>query len=132
MKTQTEDRIIYLKISNGGGVDGMDHKDKGGRILAASYDREEIEALMDGWSHLRPTVMDIINKKKATLKKLDPVERLVLGFGRKSEKEKTPSKSTWMDAEGNEHPVNSLVRSPSYCYRCKELIYCTCEQKGET
>ena len=73
------DTIVYLAISKGGGVDGLDHTDKGGNITDVFLSREAAEKRPNAsWSIIKPEVFDLAKVAEATLKKLDPVERLAL------------------------------------------------------
>jgi hypothetical protein len=70
------DRIVYLVVSNGGGVDGRDHTDKGGKILHANLIRDVAERKVNSWSHLKPTVQDL--DEILTNIKPTPLEKLAL------------------------------------------------------
>lgn len=73
------DKIVYLLISNGGGIDGMDRNDKGGDIVAASFDFDDIDKHANKpWGHLVKRVVNIEDARKDALKKLTPVDKLVL------------------------------------------------------
>ncbi len=74
------DRIVYLLVTNPGGIDGMDASDKGGRIVDASFEKSDIESALNGWYRLQTCVVDEDASKREALKKLSPVDRLVLGF----------------------------------------------------
>ncbi len=73
------DTIVYCLIAKGGGVDGMDHTDKGGRITKAYLTRTQAEK--DGnlpWNTIEPRVYDLDEELRKLLRTLDPVQRLAL------------------------------------------------------
>lgn len=73
------DRIIYLLISSGGGIDGRDHTDKGGQMRAASFSRLELERHPGKpWADIEPCVVDIETQRKVALAKLSPLDKLIL------------------------------------------------------
>lgn len=75
------DKIIYLLISKGGGVDGMDFTDKGGQMRAAAFDRETLEKHPGKpWADIEARVVDVEKTRKAALAKLNPLDKLVLGL----------------------------------------------------
>lgn len=78
MADPKEDQIVYLRISKGGGVDGLDHTDKGGKVLQASFSQSDIK--LDGWSSLEKRVVTMREARKEALDKLNPLDKLVLGL----------------------------------------------------
>jgi hypothetical protein len=73
------DKIIYTLITKGGGVDGRDFMDKGGHVIAASYDRKDLEKNKNlPWCDIVPQVVDTDKAKKVALAKLSPIDKLVL------------------------------------------------------
>lgn len=81
-KTPQSDKIIYQVISKGGGMDGMDHTDKGGQVQFASFEREEAENKITPWTELKLIAMsgkEITELRKKVLAKLDGTEKLVIG-----------------------------------------------------
>ena len=79
------DKIVYLVKTAPGGVDGMDHTDKGGQLALATFERAAAEKFIgkDCRYKLEPTVVDTATAKAAALAKLDKLDRLVLGFDAK-------------------------------------------------
>lgn len=76
------DKIIYLVVSEPGGIDGRDFTDKGGRIKFASFDRSSAEAKLDAWHKLKLKAVseeELDKIKNLAFEKLDKVEQLVLG-----------------------------------------------------
>lgn len=76
------DRIIYLVISEPGGVDGLDNTDKGGTVVGAHFSKVVAEGQKGNDSRLRvtATVVDDEVVKAQAMAKLTLVERRVL-FG---------------------------------------------------
>jgi hypothetical protein len=73
------DKIIYLLVSTGGGVDGRDHTDKGGRILAATYDKAGFDKHPGRpWARIESRVVDMELARRYALAKLTPLDKLVL------------------------------------------------------
>lgn len=74
------DVIVYALVTKGGGVDGLDPSDRGGRTLAVH--RTKTDAEKDNrapWCVIRAEVLDINAAKRAALLKLSPVDRFALG-----------------------------------------------------
>ncbi len=84
MKTTTSedgDRIVYVLISNGGGVDGMDRSDKGGAIMDASFNEEEVKKNPNlPWGTIKKRVYNMKEAKTKAMRKLNKVDKLVLGL----------------------------------------------------
>ena len=80
----SNDKIVYIITSAGGGQDGLDHTDKGGRMLSAFFDREPAEKKIghDSRYILTPTVIDVVKARQTAIAKLDPLDRLILGLGK--------------------------------------------------
>ena len=77
------DTIVYTLVTKGGGIDGMDHPDKGGKMTHAFLTRGEAEKCPNlPWCDLLPGVVDLGEVAKAALAKLTPVERLALEYGK--------------------------------------------------
>lgn len=78
------DLIVYQVITNGGGCDGLDHTDKGGTLVTASFDKAVVTGKYgkDERYRIEPKVIDLEQAKRAALAKLNPVDRLAL-FGSK-------------------------------------------------
>lgn len=73
------DKIVYLLITEPGGIDGKDCLDKGGQVRAAAYDRQTLERHPGKpWCHIEPRVIDVEQRKRHALAKLDPLDKLVL------------------------------------------------------
>jgi hypothetical protein len=73
------DTIVYTTVSNGGGIDGMDHTDKGGNVTGAYLDKLKATKNPNApWNTVVPIVVDLEELAKATLRKLDPVARLAV------------------------------------------------------
>jgi hypothetical protein len=75
------DQIVYQVVTKGGGIDGMDHTDKGGKVKFASFDREEAEKQVTAWDDLKLVAMsgkELLALRKKVLAKLDGTEKLVL------------------------------------------------------
>jgi hypothetical protein len=72
------DVIVYTTISNGGGVDGYDHTDKGGNVTGAFLDKKEAQKCNPGYNTVKPIVVDLEELAKEVLKKMDPVDRLAV------------------------------------------------------
>jgi len=71
--------IVYTLITNGGGIDGMDHTDKGGKMTHAFLTRGEAERCPNlPWCTINPIVADLRETAKNALAKLTPIERLAL------------------------------------------------------
>ncbi len=74
-----KDQIVYLLITEPGSVDGMDHNDLGGTIVAASYDKNDITKKrgLDSRYRIEPRIVSD-KDVNAVLGKLDPLEMLLL------------------------------------------------------
>ena len=83
-----QDRIIYLVKTEPGGCDGMDHTDKGGQLVSATFDRAEAEKFIgkDSRYHLEPTVVDMEKAHKGAIAKLNLLDRLILGYDAKGKR----------------------------------------------
>lgn len=78
------DLIVYQVITKPGGVDGLDHTDKGGTVVNASFDKAAMTEKYgrDCRYRIEPTVIDLGQTKEAALAKLTRIEKLAL-FGSK-------------------------------------------------
>ncbi len=75
------DKILYKVISEPGGVDGMAHKDKGGKLVMATFKKElVIKKCIDTRYRWESSVIDTDKAIRAALWKLDEVDKLVLGL----------------------------------------------------
>lgn len=74
------DRIVYTLTSAGGGQDGRDHTDKGGKLLYASYDKTETEKKkgQDSRCIMTAVVVDTVKAERSALHKLNPLDLLML------------------------------------------------------
>lgn len=72
------DQIVYFVVSKPGGVDGRDGSDQGGQVLYASFDKDIAQKHCNAWSRVEPRVIDLVQAKQEALKKLDPLDRLIL------------------------------------------------------
>lgn len=75
------DKIVYMLVTKGGGIDGRDHTDKGGEIIAASFSTAKLQKNKNlHWCNIVPVVIDDEKGKKQAMAKLSPVDKLFL-FG---------------------------------------------------
>lgn len=83
-----QDRIIYLVKTEPGGCDGMDHTDKGGQLMLATFDRAEAEKFIgkDSRYRLEPTVVDVDKAHRTAIAKLDKLDCLILGYDAKGKR----------------------------------------------
>lgn len=74
------DTIIYRVVTNGGGIDGLDHTDKGGKVLWAGTDKNRIPSKYNikGWYTIESTVVDLKEEADKAVRSLDPIARLAL------------------------------------------------------
>ena len=74
------DRIVYTVVTTGGGVDGMDHTDKGGLIVLATFNKEEaVKRIgLDSRFKLVPTVVDMDDAIRSVRAKLTTYDRFIL------------------------------------------------------
>ena len=70
------DRILYTKVSNGGGVDGRDPTYKGGHVSVASFDKRDVKK--DGWSTVHMEAVDTLELLRLAKNKLTVVDILIL------------------------------------------------------
>lgn len=73
-----DDRIVYLVITEPGGVDGRDHTAKGGEIVFATFDKGQAMSRKDGWTRVESRVIDVVEARKQLLRKLSALDRLLL------------------------------------------------------
>lgn len=81
------DTIVYTTVSKGGGIDGMDHTDKGGKVTGAYLEKDSaVNNPNRPWNNVVPVVVDLDDLALKTLNGLDPVARLAIKiyFGSKS------------------------------------------------
>lgn len=75
-----EDVIVYAIWTKGGGVDGMDHKDKP-KKTAAFFDRALAVKACDAWSEIKLEIIeDVAERTRTIVRNLDPIDRLLLGL----------------------------------------------------
>ena len=75
------DKIIYTLVTKGGGVDGLDFTDTGGKTVLATFSKEEAEnSSKKPWCDIVPVIVDVDKAKKDALAKLSPVDKLVLNL----------------------------------------------------
>lgn len=74
------DRIVYQVISEPGGVDGMDHNDKGGTVLLVTFQKPAALSCkgQDSRKRIEPTVINVEEVREEVMRKLTPIERLVM------------------------------------------------------
>lgn len=75
-----EDQIVYVVMTKGGGMDGMDRNDKP-KAKFASFERKEAEKRLDAWSDLKLVALsadELVLKRNEALQKLDGIEQLLL------------------------------------------------------
>lgn len=73
------DTIVYVTYSTGGGVDGLDHTDKGGNMTGAYLDKRDTEKhMIKAYNVVKAEVHDLDEVRKSVLRKLSPLERLAL------------------------------------------------------
>lgn len=76
------EKIVYQLIAKGGGVDGRDHMDKGGNVLACFLTRVEAETAPQAkWCDVVPVVIDMDLAMLEAQAKLSPLDLLALGLG---------------------------------------------------
>ena len=75
------DKIVYTLLTQGGGIDGRDHADKGGKVTAAFFDRDSAEKYGNRpWCDIVPIVVDEAKARREAMGKLNAVDKLILGF----------------------------------------------------
>lgn len=73
------DIIVYTLVQNGGGIDGMDFTDKGGKISSCHETRQAAEADRNApWCKIVPIVVDTVEAKRKALAKLDALDKFIL------------------------------------------------------
>ena len=73
------DKIVYTLVTNGGGIDGLDFTDKGGKIIAVSFSKEALQHNKNKpWCSIKAEVIDTDQVRKQALAKLDMIDKLVL------------------------------------------------------
>ena len=76
------EKIVYQLIAKGGGVDGRDHTDKGGKVVACFLTRVEAETAKQAqWCDVVPVVIDMDQAMLEAQAKLNPLDLLALGLG---------------------------------------------------
>jgi hypothetical protein len=75
------DRIVYVLVTDAGGVDGCDNTDKGGLEVEASFDEKVLERSSKfHWCHIEKRVIDTRYGKAQAMAKLSPTDKLMLGL----------------------------------------------------
>jgi hypothetical protein len=77
---RSNDQIVYLCKTKPGGVDGRDSTDNGGKVTFATFDKDQALAINTGWVNVEATVVNVEDAVNEALKKLTPLDKLVLGF----------------------------------------------------
>ena len=73
------DRIVYTLVTKAGGVDGLDYKSEGGKIVDASFDKSVLEKHKSlPWCEIKAEVFDDEKARRDALAKLSPVDKLFL------------------------------------------------------
>lgn len=73
------DCIVYQLITNPGGVDGLDHTVKGGKVIRAHFSRASAEDDPSApWCKVEPVMIDPCKVLKTATEKLTPIELLVI------------------------------------------------------
>ena len=74
------DRIVYVLVSTGGGVDGIDSTDKGGQDLEAFFDIDSAQKSPKfHYARIDKRVVEVEDARREAIKKLNAVDQLVLG-----------------------------------------------------
>lgn len=79
MNRFTQDQILYVVMSKGGGIDGMS-KDKP-RAKFASFVKADAEKHLDNWHELKLVAMtsdELVKKRQDAIERLDGIERLLV------------------------------------------------------
>jgi hypothetical protein len=73
------DRILYTVVTEGGGQDGRDHTDTGGKVMLATFDLEEAKKRKGSDSRFK-IEKRIVNEDdvKKSMAKLDPIDLLLV------------------------------------------------------
>ena len=71
--------IVYQLVTNPGGVDGLDHTAKGGKVIRAHFSRAAAEDDPSApWCNIEPVMIDPHKVLKTATEKLSPIELLVI------------------------------------------------------
>lgn len=75
-----DDKIVYLVVTQPGGIDGRDHTAKGGDVALATFDKAEALAKIGNgsWYRLETKVVDVVAARREVLNRLSPLDRLLL------------------------------------------------------
>lgn len=72
-------QIIYTLVTNGGGVDGLDHTDKGGKVVGVfGFESVAKASPRAPWCSVVPMMVDLDLVAKRAWEKLDPIERYAI------------------------------------------------------
>lgn len=73
------DRIIYVLVTQGGGVDGRDHTDKGGHEVFASFSKQDcLKHKQYPWCKIDARIIDMQEAYNKAIQKLNAVDRCVI------------------------------------------------------
>ena len=71
--------IVYQLVTNPGGVDGLDHTAKGGKVIRAHFSKTGAEDdPCAPWCKIEPVMIDPRKVLKTATEKLTPIELLVI------------------------------------------------------
>ena len=72
-------QVVYTLVTKAGGVDGLDHTDKGGKVVGVfGFEAVAKQAPNAPWCDVVPQAVDLTELAKQALKKLDPLEQYAL------------------------------------------------------
>jgi hypothetical protein len=73
------DTIVYTLVTKGGGMDGMDNTDKGGKVTHVFIDKKAAEKCKNlPWCDIKPVVVDLAELADKHFKSLDPMTTLAI------------------------------------------------------
>lgn len=72
------DQVVYVVISNPGGVDGKDHTDKGGKVTYASFYKSDADGKANAYGTVKARAVNMESARAKALAKLNPIDRLAL------------------------------------------------------
>jgi hypothetical protein len=79
--TINNDKIVYVLVAEGGGVDGRDFNDRGGDIIGASFEKTDFHGHKNrAWAKVKTKVVDVEVQRRVAVSKLDALDKLVLGL----------------------------------------------------
>lgn len=72
-------QVIYLLITKGGGMDGTDRTDKGGKIIEVhGFEEVALKSPSMPWCTIEPRAVDLKEIARQASDKLDPLERYAI------------------------------------------------------